>query len=155
MDDTPPPVSPPLGTPPGRTPVCRFGPDRRLTAGSGVLAVVAAGLAVAAQDRPGRLLFLLAALVLLVYTVTDLVFWPRLTVSAAGIELRSPTGMRAFAWPEVSAVRADSRQRLGLRSVTLEVDAADELHVFSKRALGTDPEQVAGIVAAMDPRRRG
>jgi hypothetical protein len=51
-------------------------------------------------------------------------------------------------------VRADTRQRLGLRSVTLEIDAGDELHVFSKRALGAEPDAVAGLIRAMDPRGR-
>ena len=134
--------------------MCRFGPDRRITAATAGLAVIAALLAVSTDDRGGRLLFLIAAVVLLTYTVSDLVFWPRLVASADGIELRSPTGTRQYPWAVVAAVRADTRQRLGLRSVTLEVDAADELHVFSKRALGADPEEVAALVTAMDPRGR-
>jgi hypothetical protein len=37
--------------------------------------------------------------------------------------------------------------------VTLEVDVADELVVFSRRSLGTDPEDAARAIAAADPRR--
>lgn len=138
-----------------RAPVLRFGPDRRLTAGSGVLAVIAAGIAGTSGDPAARLLFAVAAAVLLAYTVADLVCWPRLTATSHGLELRSPAGTRRYAWAEVTAVRADARQRLGLRSVTLEVDAAEELHVLSRRALGADPEHVATVVRAMAPRAPG
>jgi hypothetical protein len=140
--------------PPARAPVCRFGPDRRLTAACVILSLTAALLAGITDDRAGRLLLFIAALILLGYAVTDLIFWPRIVASADGIELHSPLGSGRYPWVVVTAVRADTRQRLGLRSVTLEIDAGDELHVFSKRALGAEPAEVAGLIQAMDPRRR-
>ncbi|MDT4892118.1 MAG: hypothetical protein QOE97_1153 [Pseudonocardiales bacterium] len=134
--------------------VCRFGPDRRITAATGGLALIAAAASALAADTGGRLLFALAALVLLAYTVSDLVFWPRIVAStAAGLDIRSPLGSEHLEWHEVEAVRADSRQRLGLRSVTLEIDTGTGLHVFGRRALGADPESVAGLIRAVDPRR--
>jgi hypothetical protein len=136
-----------------RAPSYRFGPDRRLTALTSVLALVAAGLAGFTDDVAGRLLFALAALILLAYAVTDLVFYPRLTASADGVVVRVWGGPVHLGWAEIAAIRADARERLGLRSVTLEIDADERLFVFSRRALGTDPEQAAGIVAAFDPRR--
>jgi hypothetical protein len=137
-----------------RAPSYRFGPDRRLTALTAGLALVAAVLASITADVPGRLLFALAALVLLAYAVTDLVWYPRLIASAEGIVVHAPGGTVHLPWAEIAAVRADARQRLGLRSVTLEIDADERLFVFSRRTLGADPEQAAGIVAAFDPRRR-
>jgi len=136
-----------------RAPTYRFGPDRRLTALTGGLAFAAAVLAAITADVPGRLLFGLAALVLLAYAVTDLVFYPRITASADGVVVRAPSGIVHLRWAEIDEVRADARQRLGLRSVTLEIDADERLFVFSRRALGADPEQAAAIVAAFDPRR--
>jgi hypothetical protein len=135
-----------------RAPVCRFGPDRRLTAVTGVLAFVAAAAAVLSPDGPGRVLFGGAAALLLAYAVTDLLFWPRLTASADGLVIRTPQVRARIDWSDVESVRAEGRNRLGLRSVTLEVDAGDTLAVFSRRALGADPEAVAGLIAAMDPR---
>lgn len=139
--------------PPAQAPDCRFGPDRRLTVATVVAAPAVGILAVVTTDRAGQVLFALAAIVLLGYAVSDLVFWPRLLANADGIELRSPTGSARFPWASVASVAADTRQRLGLRSVTLEIDAGDELHVFSKRALGTQPERAAAQIRAMDPRR--
>ncbi|HEY8827458.1 MAG TPA: PH domain-containing protein [Jatrophihabitantaceae bacterium] len=92
-----------------------------------------------------------AALVLLGYTVTDLVFWPRLTADAEGLLVRTPLTSARIAWSDVEAVRADARERLGLRSVTLEIDAGEQLLVFSRRALGADPATVAGLISAFKP----
>ncbi|MCU1656378.1 MAG: hypothetical protein JWO57_1034 [Pseudonocardiales bacterium] len=136
-----------------RLTTCRFGPDRRLTAAGGVLAAVSASAAALTTDRAGQILFALAALVLAAYAVTDLLFWPRLTASAEGLAIRTPSLRARLPWPDVDSVRADSRDRYGLRAVTLEIEAGDSLVVFSRRALGADPETVAGLVTAFDPRR--
>lgn len=133
---------------PDRHPVCRFGPDRRLTAAAGLGAVVAALATLLAGDAPGRILIGGAALLLLGYTVTDLVFWPRLVLSAEGVRVHSPLARAQLSWHEVTAVRADVRQRYGLRLVTLEIDAGEQLIVLSRRALGADPQEVAGLAAA-------
>ena len=103
------------------------------------------------SDAPGRLLFGLAAALLLGYVVTDLVFAPRLTVSSAGIEIRSPLTRARLAWADVEDVRAETRTRLGLRSTTLEVDAGAVLAVLSRRALGADPAEVAELARAFRP----
>jgi hypothetical protein len=134
-----------------RSPVCRFGPDRRLTALFGVLAVGAAASTALSQDPAGRILLAVSALILAAYTVTDLIFWPRLVVSAAGLQVRTPGFRGSFAWGEVESVHADVRARLGLRSTTLEIDASESLLVFSRRALGADPDSVAGVVRAFNP----
>lgn len=137
---------------PRRSPVCRFGPDPRLTAATGCLTALAAGAALLTADAAGRVLFALAAGVLLLYTVTDLGYRPRIVASADGLVLRQPSGSAELRWEDVTAVRVDTTRRHRLRSVTLEIDAAERLHVFSRRALGADPEQVAGLINAMDPR---
>jgi hypothetical protein len=138
------PVSPPL-------PVARFGPDRRYTWCALGGLVVALGLVVLTTDRPGCLLFALAAALLLGYVVTDLIFAPRLTVSAAGVVVNSPLTRATLGWAEVEDVRADSRTRFGLRSTTLEVDAGPVLAVLSRRALAADPADVAELVRAFRP----
>ena len=135
-----------------RAPRVAFGPDRRLTAATAVLAVVAGVSAALTSDRAGRLLFAAAALLLAAYAVTDLVFRPRLAVDAAGLRVRGPWAFARLGWDEVDAVRADVRMRHGLRTVALEIDAGDRLIVLSRRALGADPEQVAELVRAFSPR---
>jgi hypothetical protein len=135
-----------------RRPRCRFGPDRRLTAVTAGLAVIALAVALITGDPAGRLLFIGAALLLAGYAIFDLVFWPRLSADADGLVVRSPFARANLAWSDVDAVTADVRERLGLRSTTLEIDAGEHLIVFSRRALGADPAHVADLVRAFDPR---
>jgi hypothetical protein len=137
-------------SPVSRQPVCRFGPDRRLTALCGGLALVAVVTMVLSNDRAGQILAGLAALILAAYAVTDLLYSPRLIATADGLEVRTPTLRGRFAWSDVASVRADARQRLGLRSLTLEIDVADNLVVFSRRSLGAAPDAVAGVLRAFD-----
>ncbi|WAX55276.1 PH domain-containing protein [Jatrophihabitans cynanchi] len=128
-----------------------FGPDHRLTALTGLLCVLAVGAAALTGDPAGRLLFAGAAAVLLGYALIDLLCWPRLAADAHGLELRTPFTHLRLPWEQVDDVRADVRDRLGLRSRTLEIDAGPHLVVFSRRALGADPEQVAALVRACRP----
>lgn len=141
-------------TGPAREVRLRFGPDLRLSALVFLLGVVALVLAVTAGDGTSRLLFGLATLVLVGYSLGDVLFWPRLTVDAGGLRIRTPLDRADVTWAEIEAVRADVHRRHGLRSVSLEVDAGERLVVFSRRALGADPETVAGIVRSLDPRGR-
>ena len=146
MDHSPSPA------PERRLPRVSFGPDVRLVAATGVLALAAAGAAAASSDHLGTLLFAVAALLLAGYAVTDLICRPRLVADAAGLRVRTPGAFVTLAWPQVDAVRADVRMRHGLRSVALEIDAGERLIVLSRRALGTDPEQAADLVRAFAPR---
>jgi len=122
-----------------RAPVCRFGPDRRLIALCGGLAAIAVAVAVLSSDPAGRLLAAGVAVVLGGYAVTDLVFWPRLVASGEGLRVHTPTARAQLAWSDIHAIRVDERNRYGLRSRTLEVDAGTVLVVLSGRALGSDP----------------
>ncbi|MCW2496231.1 PH domain-containing protein [Jatrophihabitans sp.] len=137
---------------PDRRPSATFAPDRRLTLGCAVFAVLALLLAIVTSDKPGQLLAALAAGLLAAYAVTDLIFSPRLVVDAAGVRVNTPLLRRTFAWDEIEALRSDARQRMGLRSVTLEIDAGDTLVIMSRRSLGELPETVAELATAFDPR---
>lgn len=133
-------------------PEATFVPDRRYTllAGAGCAAALAA--ASLAGDAAGHLLYTVAAVVLLVYVAADLVFSPRLTASRVGIVINAPLTRASLSWDEVTAVRAETRLRRGLRSSTLEIDAGAVLAVFSKRTLGTEPEVAAARIEALRPR---
>lgn len=136
---------------PARAPSLRFVPDRRYTAlaaGGALLAVLGVVLA---PDPEGRLLAGLAAVVLAAFVAGDLVFSPRLVADADGLTVRAPLTRARLSWAEIEAVRADVRHRHGLRSITLEVDAGTVLAVFSRRALGEDPERAAELITALRP----
>lgn len=128
-----------------------FRPDRRYTIAAGAGLVVALAFFVWTGDAAGRLLLGCAALILAGYLASDLVFSPRLTASVEGLVVRSPLLRARLAWDEVEDVRADTRQRYGLRSTTLEIDAGPVLAVLSQRALGADPRDVAELVRAFRP----
>lgn len=130
----------------------RFGPDLRVSALIFVAALVALVFAITSADAPGRLLFGGAAIVLGGYAVGDVVFWPRLAADGTGVQIRTPLTRADVAWADIETVTADTRNRYGLRSSTLEVDAGETLVVFSRRALGADPATVQDIVRALDPR---
>ncbi len=127
----------------------RFVPDRRYTllAAAGMLLALAGVLL--APDPEGRVLAGVALLVLGALVAGDLVFSPRLEADADGLTIRAPLTRARLAWHEIETVRADVRRRHGLRSSTLEVDAGDVLAVFSRRALGADPERAAELIAAV------
>lgn len=128
-----------------------FVPDRRYT----ILAAFgsAAGLlaAVFASDPAGHVLFSVAAVLLLGYVGTDLIFRPRLTASPSGLVINSPFTRARLCWDEVTEVRADTRFRHGLRTVTLEIDAGAVLAVFTKRTLGVEPIAAAARIQAVRP----
>jgi hypothetical protein len=136
-----------------RRPEVRCTPDRRLTALSGLLALGCV-LASLSTDAAGRLLLTAAALVFAGNCASDLVFSPRLRADSDGVTVRSPMQRAQLRWDQIEAVRADVHTRHGLRSVALEVDAGERLIVLSRRAVGGDPERVAALVNAFDPRRR-
>lgn len=129
----------------------QFGPDHRYTLAAGGGGLIAAAGLVLAGDPPSRLVAAVALVVLLSYVLSDLVFSPRLVATPAGLKINAPLTRTEVPWHAVESVHADSRSRLGLRSTTLEIDAGATLAVFSRRALGADPEQAAGLIRAFRP----
>jgi Bacterial PH domain len=118
------------------------------TWGTAVAAAVAAAIA-ATLDPAGELLLGVAAALLAGIAGTDLLLRPRLRADANGIEVRTLSVRRALPWAEVSRVRVDEHSRFGRTARTLEVDAGDTLVLLSRRALGTDPRDVADALAAI------
>jgi hypothetical protein len=114
------------------------------------------GFAVLVVDTTGRVLVGAAALLVLVAVVRDVVARPRLTAGPDGVDVRSWTARRHLPWPGLQ-VRVRDARRFGVRSRTLELDTAagpdDDgvLVLLGRRDLGSDPEEVARALRALDP----
>ncbi len=122
------------------------------------LAAIGLGLALAVLvlDAAGRVLVGTAAVLVLGIAVRDVVVRPRLAAGPVGVDVRSWTTHRHLPWA-LLRVRVRETRRFGVRSRTLELDTAagpdDEgvLVVLGRRDLGTDPEEVARALLALDP----
>ena len=106
-----------------------------------------------ASNRPQLVVSLLAALGVAAYAVRDVVARERLAADADGVRVtRGYAGHRSLAWSEIERVRVDARTRLGARSEMLEIDAGEEIFLFSRFDLGVDPEDAAAALAAVRTR---
>ncbi len=132
-----------------------FRVDGRLTAVRIVGVVVFLLLALAFQADLGRLLFAaVAGLLCATYAVRDLVAPHRLAADAEGVTVVTGfAGRRRLRWDQIAAVRVDQRRRLGARSEMLEIDAGDDLYLFSGYDLGVSCEEAAAALARFAPVR--
>jgi hypothetical protein len=110
----------------------------------GAVAVVMLVLAFGRDDPVQWFMAIVVAAALTGWAVRDLVAPVRLSADTSGVTLVTGFARRRHvAWPQVERVRVDRRERLGLRSELLEIDAGESLHLFSAQELGTDPAEVA------------
>jgi hypothetical protein len=124
------------------------------------VALLAVGLGLALSvlflDSAGRVLVGAGAVLVLTLAGRDLVARPRLSAGPGGVDVRGLTGGRHLPWPGLRVSVRETR-RLGIRGHTLELDTAggpDEagvLVVLARRDLGTDPEEVARTLRAINP----
>ena len=128
-----------------------FGPNKALAGSTAVLAVLFLGLVLGTNDRPGRILYAAAVVVLSAIAVRDLYWNPRLIVCSDGLSVHIPGHRVELPWPGVERVVVDSRSRYGLASNTLEIDGGEQLYIFSRWSLGTDPGAVERVVRAVQP----
>ena len=142
----------PTFPPPDRRPQARFAPDRRYTAAAGAGFLIALGTAVFTSDQDGRLLAAVAAVMLAVAAVSDLVFSPRLEGSVDGVVIRSPFTRVVLRWDEIDSIEVVSRMRLGLRNSALEIDAGAVLAEFSRRSISAAPDEARDLLLSFRPR---
>jgi hypothetical protein len=92
----------------------------------------------------------IVALGLLGWALRDLVAPVRLAADPTGVTVISGFARhRHLAWSQIERVRVDRRERRGLRSEFLEIDAGDSLHLFSNHDLGVPPGEVADTLTAL------
>ncbi len=116
----------------------------------GAAALVALVVAFGREDPVQWFIAVVVAAALTGWAVRDLVAPVRLSADTSGVTM--VVGFlrrRHVAWPQIERVRVDSRERIGLRSRLLEIDAGDSLHLFSQHELGTDPDEVAEALNAL------
>lgn len=129
------------------------------TAVAFAVAGAAAGTAALLVDPVGRLLAGTAAVALLVVAARLTLLRPRLAANPEGVVVRTLTGRVELPWPALRVRVAESR-RWGLRARLLELDTArglddaGRLVLLGRWELGSDPEDVARVLAALDPTRR-
>lgn len=130
------------GTEPGDAPAeptqVSFRVDRRLTAlrAGGFVAFVIGALL--AGDPVAKAFAIGAAAVLAVYAVRDVVAPVRLAADTDGVTVVTGFARRhRLAWSDIDRLRLDERRRLGTRSEFVEIDADDQLYLFSTYDLGS------------------
>jgi len=83
------------------------------------------------------------------WALRDWIIPVRLAADAEGLTvIAGLASRRRLPWSQIEHVRVDRRERLGLRSELLEVDAGESLFLFSAHELGAEPSDVA---AALTP----
>jgi hypothetical protein len=135
-------MTPPESPESGQTISQSYGPSRPMALALATGAVLAAGAAALTSAATGRLLLIIAAIVLAAVAGTDLAFAPRLRASGGGLRIVSPTLRVTLRWDEVDSITVDERSRHGLASRTLEIESGERLIVLSGRSLGRDPRDV-------------
>jgi hypothetical protein len=122
-----------------------------------VIGWVAAAAALAwcvfgALDAPGRLFFGVTAAVLGFAALYGTRARPRLEADRHGVRMRGLLRKTSHPWSRVDRVAVVRTRRMGREVPALEIDAADQLHIFGRLDLGEDPRDVAD---ALDRLRRG
>ncbi|MQA27115.1 MAG: PH domain-containing protein [Micromonosporaceae bacterium] len=115
----------------------------------GALIFVAAALLLA-RNPEGLLICAIAAAAIGAYALRDLLAPVRLAADGTGLTVVSGyAALRRIPWSQVERIRIDARQRLGLRSELLEIDAGSSVHLFSSAELGAPVEQVADALRTL------
>src|SRR5215469_5309222 len=131
----------------------RYRVDSRFTAlkVAGFVIFVLAALALHA-DRPSLAITGVAALVIGVYALRDILVPYRLSADLDGVSVISGyAGTRRLEWPEIEQLKLDERRRLGTRSASLEIDTGDHLYLLSAYDLGTDPAEAVEALNRLRP----
>jgi hypothetical protein len=114
---------------------------------TGAVVLVGLGLLLGGGDPVPIGVTVLTGAGLVGWAVRDLVAPVRLAVDPAGVTvIKGFAGRRHLAWGQIERIAVDSRPRLGLRTGTLELDAGDSLHFFSRYDLGAEPGEVANAL---------
>lgn len=114
-----------------------------VTKGLGAIAVLVLVFAFGRRDPVQWVLGGAIAAGLLGWALRDLLAPVRLAADPSGVTVvEGFARRRRLSWAEIERVRVDRRERLGLATAMLEVDADEALYLFSMHDLGADPHVV-------------
>lgn len=118
-------------------------PSRVVTVAAAAVAAAALGWAVLAtgMDRLVAGAVALAAVGALAVAARR-----QVTAGPAGIAVRGVVSTRRWSWSDLEAVALATQQRLGLTSVTVELDLGNEVVVLGRLDLDDDPRQVHQVL---------
>jgi hypothetical protein len=130
----------------------RIKPVLPVTKGLGAVAVVVLALAFGREDPIQWGMATVVAIGLAVWALRDVIAPVRLAADRQGVTVVTGyAGRRHLPWAQVEGVRLDRRDRLGVSSVMIEIDADDALYLFSMHDLGTDPRDVLEALEKIRP----
>jgi hypothetical protein len=116
----------------------------------GAVALIVLVAAFGEKDPVQWVLALIAAVALTLWALRDLIAPVRLAADPDGVTVVVGfAGRRRLPWAQIERVRVDRRDRRGLRNEFLELDAGDQLYLFSVHDLGTEPADVAAELVAL------
>jgi hypothetical protein len=116
--------------------------------GCGVFgAALAAAAVTAITDAPGRVLAGIAAVGLLVFAIMSWRARPKLAITEAGVLVRGWFSKRVLTKSDIDLIRITEFRRLARKVRLLEVETVDDqLYVFTRWDLGTDPLRVLDVL---------
>jgi hypothetical protein len=113
----------------------------------GAVAIVVLAFAFIRRDPVQWTIALTAAAGLVIWALRDLIAPVRLAADADGVTVVVGfAGRRRHGWSDIERVRLDRRDRLGVKSESLEIDTDDALYLFSMHDLGADPRDVLQVL---------
>ncbi|GIF69781.1 hypothetical protein Ais01nite_78160 [Asanoa ishikariensis] len=121
-------------------------PTLKLT-GAVLLVVLAA---VFATDAVAVAVASVAGAGLAIWGFRDLLAPERLAADPTGLTVLTGFARRRhIPWSAVEKISVDRRGHAGVRNETLEIDAGDSVHIFSRNDLGAPVEEVAEALEAV------
>lgn len=135
----------------------RYAPKPAVVAVAWVALLVAVTAGVLTADPVGRLLAIVAALLLAALALVGTVARPRLAADQDGVRVGRLRGGLGWSWPDVHRIEVMRTRRLGRESRVLELEVSDRdgterLLVFTWLDLGVDPVDAAAGLRSLSPR---
>ena len=130
----------------------RIKPVLPVTKGLAAIAVIVLVTAFGRDDPVQWFLAVAVTLGLGGWALRDIVAPVRLAADDEGVTVIAGFARRRWLpWTEIDRVRVDRRERLGITTELLEVDADDALYLYSMHDLGTDPRDVLAEIEKLRP----